>query len=793
MLNFARAQDILNFPDQLTDSIKFRGDVNSFRFTKSGIKSNSQTPNSHSYYFTVPVNPTNESIYIEFKLEMEFNPSSLNYIDLMINDDYGSHKIQIGNKNDGISYSVNNNFISEEPYLFSQNRSTSIFRILIDSTLSIHFQDLNDLNNRTAISEKIKLNNPREIKFEISQSGINAISGHKLNYLKIGSQKWDTNGPEIKGQNQMGNHHLMLTFNEIISTIYPTNFLLDNNPINYFFSSPYNVTLNISQSDFKVFNKKLSIQCADIWGNSCSINLNISLEYLDTPKFGDLLITEIFFDPSPAYGHLPEFEFIEVKNISDKIIDLSSLQWEHNQQFYPFDTGRINSNQVLVFGKSDWQKDWFRKQTKFPNLYANGGQIKLLNSYNQIITQLEYSPDYFREEFKEGGVSLERISISQKDVLNLNSKGGIRGSPGKAELSKTIINDTRICDYFIQRDSLIINWNRNLYSPQVITLINNLDTLRIQFYGDKKTIYIGMQQIELITDSIQVLFIDCDSLSIGQKILPREIDYSRIDFNEIHFETDQYTDFIELVNLGISAVLLEDIDILFYNNQMRLVQVLPLINSKKISIMPGEIIAFCKSPIKLKQAKNYWNQILVPRFTNLSKEGSLVKIQHHIWGTLDELDYNMSQYTHLDNDTHSIEKLDPYLHSNHPNNWRSSIESPTPGAKNSVFNSNVNPDNNFIYSDVTKIILPNDDNIRITCNHDNDIAYVSIDLYTIQGVFLFQLWSLKSIKKSGSYLIPLNSNFKNLPTANYILKFEILYPNNRSNIFKQRISIFNEF
>ena len=717
----------------------------------------------------------------------------MNYINLSINDEYGEHKVQIGDKNDGLSYSLNNTLISELPSAFSQNKSTSIFRISIDSIVSIHFQDLNNFNNQTSITENIKLKQPLEIKFEISQSGTNAIGSHKLNYLKIGSQKWDTVGPHIKGINQIGNHHLMLTFNEIISNFEPPNFTLNNDPINYYYRNPFALVLNISQVNSRVINEEITIQCADIWGNTLSVNRDISLEYLDTPKFGDLIITEIFFDPSPTYGHLPEFEFIEVKNISPKIIDLSSLKWQHNQQFYPFDTGRIYCNQVLVFGKSDWQKDWYKQQSKFPNLYANGGEIILLNSYNQIITQLEYSPDYLSEEFKDGGVSLERISISHKDVLNLESKGGIRGSPGRAGLINTKIDDTRICDYFIQHDSLILNWNRNLFSPQIITLLNNNDSLNIQFSGNKKIITIGLEQIGSIIDSIEIMFIDCDSISINQKILPHKLDYSRIDFNEIHFETDQYTDFIEIINLGKSTVLLEDIDILFYNNQKRLVQVLPLINSKKLSIMPGEILAFCKSPIKLNQKKKYWNQILVSRFTNLTKEGSLIKIQHHIWGTLDEFEYNMSQYTHLDNDTHSLEKLAPYLYSNHPSNWRSSIERPTPGAKNSVINSNSNTDKNFIHSDVTKIILPKDKSIKVNYNQNNNIAYVSIDLYNIHGVFLFKLWSLKSLNKSGSYLIPFNSNFKNLPTANYILKFEILYPNNRSKIFKQRISIFNEF
>ena len=787
------AQDILDFPNRLNDKEKFRGDTSFFQFKTSGIKSNSHITKGHEYGLVLPVNKKTKSVYIEFLLELEINPSSVNYINLILSDDSGYHKIQIGDKNDGLTYSLNENILIQKSDIFTQKKSYSLFRISIDSIASIRIQDLIDFNNHTDIFKNISLNNLREIKFEISQSGIGAIGSHKLNYLKIGSKKWDNQSPVFLEKRQIGNHNIEFTFDEIISNLNPPFFTLENALIKYYWMSPNKIMLECSQSNSKLIGKKISIHCSDIWGNKLSDTVNVSLFYLDTPVFGDLLITEILFDSSPSYGHLPEFEFIELKNVSNKSIDLSSLYWKHNKQLYPFDTGRIYSNQVLVFGKYDWQNSWYKKELKFPNLYASGGHIQLLNSYDQIITQLEYSPDYFRQEFKDGGVSLERISVSQKDELNLDCLNGIRGSPGRAELNKSKILDCKLLDYYFNRDSLILNWNRNLFSPQFISVVHNNDTFYIEFSGNRRILSIESKKLQQSVDSIEVTFIDCDSNIISQKILPREIDYSRIDFNEIHFETDESTDFIELINLGKSAVLLEDIDILFYNHQRRLVQVLPLINSKKLSIMPGEILAFCKSPIKLKQDKYYWNKISLPRFPNLSKEGAILKIQHHIWGTIDELEYNSRQYTHLDQDTHSLEKLSPDLYSNHPSNWRSSIENPTPGAKNSIINSNLNSDLNFIRSDITKIVLPYDKNIKISYNQNNGIAYVSIDLYTIQGVFLFQLWNLKSINKSGSYSIPLNSNFKNLQTANYILKFEIIYPNNRSKIYKQRISIFNDF
>ena len=787
------AQEIIDFPNRFSDKEKFNGDTSSFKFTTDGILSNSQITNSHTYSLILPLIPQTNNLYIEFALELNFNPSSANYLNLIIEGDSVNHKLQIGNKNDGLTFSSNEKVIDEKYYLFNETKTKSVFTVRIDSTITIQFQDINNFNNRSIISTTSTIKSINQIRLEISQSGNGAKGGHKLDYLKIGKKKWNIEKPQLINYKQIDNHHLEITYNELISNLIPPNFTLDNSHLTHIWNKPNQIILTIPQINSRIINKTIEFQCFDLWNNVLSDSINISLYYLDTPRFGELLITEILFDPSPAYGHLPEFEFIELKNTSNKSLDLSSLYWKHNNQIYNFDTGRILSNQILVFGKGDWGKPWFRKQSSVPNLYANGGKIQVYNSNNELITQMKYSPEYFSKEFNDGGVSIERISNSQKDELNLNSRNGIRGSPGQAELINSKLNDTKIIDHYIQYDSLILNWNHALYTPQIIILINGQDSAKVKNSRSRNRLSIPLKEIGFVFDSLDVLFIDVDSIRTHQVIKPQKIDYSRIDFNEIHFEVDQYGDFIELINPGTFPVLLEDIDILFYNSQNRLIQVLPLINPVKLTIMPEEILAFCKSPYKLHQHNYYWNQIALPRFNNLSKDGFLVKIQHHIWGTLDEFNYNINQYTHLDNDTHSLEKLGPNLYSNHPKNWRSSIDKPTPGYTNSVNNSEFKSYGNIIQCDRSKIILPNDKNIKISCHQDREIAYVSIDIYNIFGKFLFQLWNLKSINKSGNYLVPLNSKFKNLATGNYILKFEVLYPNNRSKILKQRISIFNEF
>ena len=63
----------------------------------------------------------------------------------------------------------------------------------------------------------------------------------------------------------------------------------------------------------------------DLEGN-LSLSQSFDISYLigETPEKGDVILTEIFPDPSPSVG-LPSVEFIEIFNASNKIFDLSGL------------------------------------------------------------------------------------------------------------------------------------------------------------------------------------------------------------------------------------------------------------------------------------------------------------------------------------------------------------------------------------------------------------------------------------------------------------------------------------
>ena len=61
---------------------------------------------------------------------------------------------------------------------------------------------------------------------------------------------------------------------------------------------------------------------ADNSGNlSGSQSLNFEFLIGETPSPGDVIISEIFADPSPIIG-LPDVEYVEIYNGSDKIFDL---------------------------------------------------------------------------------------------------------------------------------------------------------------------------------------------------------------------------------------------------------------------------------------------------------------------------------------------------------------------------------------------------------------------------------------------------------------------------------------
>ncbi|MCB0634735.1 MAG: Ig-like domain-containing protein, partial [Lewinella sp.] len=157
----------------------------------------------------------------------------------------------------------------------------------------------------------------------------------------------------------------------------------------------------------------------DLAGNQ-SGELSIDFTYVELafPQTGDLLITEMLPDPSPPLG-LPNAEFVEVYNASDKVLALEGIglssggspkilpayQMLPNTYLILCDEADVNA--FSAFGPA-------LGLDGFPALTNGGDQITLTNEDGAVLVSLTYDLSWYKDsEKQDGGWSLELIRTDQ--------------------------------------------------------------------------------------------------------------------------------------------------------------------------------------------------------------------------------------------------------------------------------------------------------------------------------------------------------------------------------------------
>lgn len=188
----------------------------------------------------------------------------------------------------------------------------------------------------------------------------------------------------------------------------------------------------------------------DCSGNAIPINSKAMFVLPEKALAKDVIITEIFADPSPSIG-LPEAEFFEIYNRSEKIIDLKD--WSVSDE----GTQGIFSSQLLMPGhyavvSNPAEVGLFTRYgtvarvNKFPTLNNAGDYLVLRNSGHEIIDSIAFDVSWYKNDEKElGGWTLELIDITNTcgEVGNwIASEDESGGTPGRDNSVKGSKPDT---------------------------------------------------------------------------------------------------------------------------------------------------------------------------------------------------------------------------------------------------------------------------------------------------------------------------------------------------------------
>jgi hypothetical protein len=641
----------------------------------------------------------------------------------------------------------------------------------------------------------------------------------------------DVTAPTLVSTSVVDGKTLSLIFNE------PLNADAAQNVANYQVNgvSPVSITIGaLSNSVILVFASEftsgtsnlIASNIADVVGNVAPI-ITKPFTYIRpyVAQKGDVIINEIFADPSPVVG-LPDKEFVELYNASNEYIIITGWRLKDGVASgmggtIAADTLAPKEYRILCaiadvvlykpFGKTIGLSSW-------PSLNNDTDDLKLLlPDATTIIDQVAYVDTWYRDETKkQGGYSLELISSNSFCTGAANwsaSLSPIGGTPGAQNsiylaqldqiapklLSSTTISETEIRLFFDKSIdantlSVLTNYvgNNGLGNP-----INAL----VAFDNKSVTLTFGQAISRGITNKITVqnitscagVLIDADANSIdvfiAKEVKPGDVLISEILFNP----KAEGTDFIEVYNNADYVIDLKDLTISnpslngSASSQRVISTISVFVQPKQYWVLTADV----SKVTGIYQVSNPAQFVQVPAMPSFNNGSGVVKI----WkGTevIDEISYDEKMHHALLKEVKGVclERISFKKSGNSPGNMQSaagSVGYATPTSQNSQA-EDPTMKNNFKVSN--KTFSPDNDgfedllNISYQFKESGNLA--TINVYTDKGVLVRKLAKNISFATQGSITWDgLNDAGQLSKVGIYLITADIFSPTGNKQHFKQ--------
>ena len=522
-----------------------------------------------------------------------------------------------------------------------------------------------------------------------------------------------------------------------------------------------------------------STNIEDLSGN-VSESQSISFDYLiaENAEKGDLIVTEVFADPTPVVG-LPECEFIEIYNASNKIINLNDWKIEDASSSGTISEGWMMPNTYMILTSTSnidsFDVSNLLSVVSFPSLNNSSDDVKLLNIEGLIIDQISYTDDWYGDDIKKlGGYSLERINPNDpcSDRSNWTaSEASLGGSPG---IMNSVFDDTpdlsspSISEITVLPPAYIeINFNEGMDSTSLLSAsINTNPSLSLQniFVANE----FSNQMIVEFNENIQtgILYtIDLENVqdcwlnsSIINSTFVRTENGVAGDLVINEFVSNPYSDgedWIEIYNNSEKYIDLYDWQFANYDDDT-------ISNFKDINkhhiLYPNDYVVISEDTLFIKE---YYPASVSGKFltsdlpTYSNDSGSIYLIKNE--QIIDHLSYNKEWHFELIDDTDgvSLERIDPDGPSSDSFNWHSAAEDigfGTPGRINSQYIPSVyNGDFSFSNS----VFSPDNDGfedvLMVSYEMDEEGLVGQVSIYDDKGRVIKHLFGNKLLGATGSF------------------------------------------
>jgi hypothetical protein len=270
--------------------------------------------------------------------------------------------------------------------------------------------------------ERINLNHPCSGSENWIAS--NDASGGTPGYVNsVNSDLPDTIHPFFEKILAFSPNKVQFTFNELLDSTMLMNAVFQSNPalnvVNKEVSSSFSNQLTLTFQENLIGSQLYTFSLgtiSDCFGNEVDLQGEFALT--EEPEIGDLIINEILFNVLTGGS-----DFVELKNISQKLINLNGLEFANLSNGMIANKRKINLDYILkptdlviatadsIFQKNNYPATIPGKfiQMTLPTYSNDGGNVIILND-TTVLDQVDYNKSWhFKLIDDQKGKSLERI------------------------------------------------------------------------------------------------------------------------------------------------------------------------------------------------------------------------------------------------------------------------------------------------------------------------------------------------------------------------------------------------
>lgn len=510
-----------------------------------------------------------------------------------------------------------------------------------------------------------------------------------------------------------------------------------------------NVT--ISQSSFTGnLNNKLILKLAGVQSNQMynvsiptvqDCNGNVSGQLVDSfifyiaeiAQIGDVIINEFMADPSPVVG-LPEVEFVEIYNRSNKVFNLKEWKLGDNSSQGTIGEYWLLPGQYVILTATA-NVNLFPSNvvavTSFPSLGNAADDIAIISKEGLELERISYTLNWYQDmSKKDGGWTIERINPISECSSFTNWRASVDvdgGTPGRQNSVFELTIDTTppsISEIYVSNDTVFVNFNEqvqanNLNATNILTspaaVLNNIVysgalTASVQLvYADLQSNVTYRLTMNELTDCAG----NTTSLSIDFGV-PSPAQIGDVLINEVLFDPNTGgNDWVELYNNSNKWLDLKGWKLGKYTSA-GISQVKEL--TSHYLLEPNQYVVVGSDSTYILNnypfaVSNVYIQSALPA---LNSDSSTLYVQFPLNGVdelMDKLSYSKKWHFRLLDNTKgkSLERISFTQATQEPNNWHTAAESVgwgTPGVKNSQYSAD---EFNGSISFTSDVISPDND------------------------------------------------------------------------------------